>query len=175
MSANYAALIAKWATLPAATTGAEVTANLATINALTVAGPSIDVPMSAVVGYLALSMKWQALKAYAAAAPSGSIAEAVTAASELIELAGILPTFATSEPTVLAQLTALLTVLTSDANSGVVAADQTALLALAATTVPWWEASVEQGGGGLTSAVNIHDLIMAGIVSEAFAQAQGIF
>ena len=65
--AYYDALIAKWATLPSGDTTAQ---KLAALNALTVAGPIVDVSVSAVVGYLGLNGKLSGLIKYAANPPA---------------------------------------------------------------------------------------------------------
>lgn len=174
---NYTALTAKWAALPTATTGAEVSANLATIAALTVAGPTVDVSVSSVVGYLLVAQKAVALSEYAATPPTGAVAAAVAAARELVMAMTAThapPTLTTSQPATLAAIEAMLSALASDPLSGITTTDQAALVSLAQTTIPWWTASVAQGGAGLTSAPNVHDLIGAGLITEVFAQAQGI-
>jgi acetylornithine deacetylase/succinyl-diaminopimelate desuccinylase-like protein len=155
----YAALIAKWDTLTGTT--AE---KLAAINALVVAGPTLDVPVSALVGYLGLNLKLAKLQAYAANPPSGSGPEAVAVAQEVISLIASpnAPGFGTSDPAILATVTALLEALVADANTGLTSADQAAILALAATSVPWWQASVADGGAGLSSPVTQADLDAAG-------------
>ena len=153
--AYYDALKAQWAALPAGDTTAQ---KLAAVNALTVAGPSIDVPVSAVVGYLAESSKLASLLKYAAA-PAAT--EAGVAAAELsaIIMCPNAPPFRTSNSTVAASVAGFLTALAADANSGLVAADVTALLALAATTLPWWQSA------GYTSPISQGDLDAAGGLS----------
>lgn len=151
--AYYDALVAKWATLTGTT--AE---KLAAVNALTVAGPNIDVPASEVIGYLALNGKLSALQAYAASPPSGATAGAVTAAKELIALFS-LPTFATfqmSNSIVYGGVSQFLGALASDPASGVTSQDEASLLAMAATALPWWQSA------GYTSPINENDLAAAG-------------
>lgn len=137
--AYYDALKAAWAGLSGTT--AE---KLAAINSQTVAGPNVEVPVSVVVGYLALAGKLSGLLAYAASAPA---TEAGVAAKELAALIGSpnAPAFAMGNPQTAATVTAFLGALVGDPASGLTSADQTAILALAATTRPWWQAS---GYGG---------------------------
>lgn len=162
--AYYDALIAKWATLSGTTE-----AKLAAINALTVAGPNVDVPVSAVVGYLGENLKLAKLQAYATAAMQAPApTEAQIAGAELMALFGMginAPAFRMSDPTKYANMQALLTALAGDTASGIVTADVTALLALSATTIPWWQATVTQDGGGLSSTVSQADLDAAGGLS----------
>jgi hypothetical protein len=148
--AYYDAFISKWNTLSGTTAQ-----KLAEINALTVPGPNQDVPASQVIGYLALNGKLSGLQAYAASAPNTT---AGVAARELVALFAM-PTFSTfemSNPTIYDGVEGFLTALAGDPNSGITSSDVTALLAMAATTEPWWQAN------GYTSAFNENDLEAAG-------------
>jgi len=149
----YDALAAKWATLAGTTEE-----KLAAINAITIDGPKIDVPISAVVAYLALSGKLAALQAYAAAPPANAEAQALIAARELVALIASpnAPPFRMSQATVYAKVQAFLAALAADAASGVTAEDQNALLALAATTIPWWQSA------GYSAPIGTGDLDAAG-------------
>lgn len=154
----YDALIAKWATLTPGTTAQK----LASVNALTVAGPNVDVQPAQVVRYLAINLKLATLLKYAQSAPS---TEAGACAAELAAVLGMgvnAPPFYTSQAADYAALQAMLTALSSDTNSGLIAADVTALLALASTTIPWWKATVVNSGGGLSGLVSQADLAAAG-------------
>ena len=133
-----------WATLPASLTTAQ---KLAQLNATLVAGPPRDVPVSSVLGYLMLNNKLVGLQSYAASPPAGASPGAVVVAKELI--AGFaFPSFTgfqMSNPTIYSQVSASLQALASDTLTGITSADVTALLNLAATTVPWWEANGYSG------------------------------
>lgn len=151
--AYYDALVAKWATL--AGTTAE---KLAAIDALTLAGPNQDVRATAVVGYLALAGKLAGLQAYAASASTS--APAGVAAKQFFALLSIpsFTAFEMSDPTVYQAVEAWLNAWAADSATGITADNVAAILALAATTLPWWQAPVASGGGGLTSPVSQNDL-----------------
>lgn len=154
--AYYDALAALWATLSSADTTAQ---KLATVNAMTVPGNPVDVPISAVVGYLGLSGKLLTLEAYAAGPPPGSQPAPIAAAKLFAAMFGSsnAPPFQMSQPAVYSAIDAYLNALTSDVNTGIAAADVTALLALAGgPPVPWWKAN------GYTSPFNENDLAAAG-------------
>jgi hypothetical protein len=170
MPADYTALKSAWnATgVPSGVTGTPLASGmtaaekLAAIQGWTVAGPSVDVPVSEVVAYLAIQGKLTALKAYAATASptAGTNQAGVTAAADLLIVLGTaaITTMRMSDPAIAAGIEALLSALVADsANSGITTADQTALLALAATTMPWWQTA------GLKSAPNLNDLAAAGL------------
>src|SRR5579863_4036905 len=170
---DYTWLAAQWNAQPAGTAPLTI---LATINAMTLPGTKVDTPASSVAAYLMLNMKWSALQAYAATPPAGAVSNAVMAAKELVAYMAMpeRPPFQTSNPAVFNQLSSMLDALVSDPNSGIVAADQTALLALAnGPTVPAWSVPQAAGGGGLRSPPNIHDAIAAGLLTEAQAKALG--
>jgi hypothetical protein len=156
--AYYDALKATWATLPSSDSTAQ---KLAAINAMTVAGPNVDVPVSAVVGYLGLNGRLSTLSKYAGNAPATS---AGVAGAELVAIINCpnAPDFASSNSTTYQIIQEMLTALAGDANSGISSADVTNLLGLAATTIRWWEATVAEGGGGLSSPVTPDDLAAAG-------------
>jgi hypothetical protein len=149
--AYYDALIAQWASLPAGDSTAQ---KLAAVNAMTVAGPNIDVAVSSVVGYLALNGKLSVLQKYAANPPA---TEAGIAGAELVALLMCpnAPAFRMSDGTTYAAVSAFLNALAGDGNSGIAANDVTALLALATgPMVTWCHANgypdAALGGGGLT-------------------------
>jgi hypothetical protein len=156
--AYYDALVAQWATLPAGDTTAQ---KLAAINAMTVAGPNVDVKVSAVVGYLGVNAKMSGLQKYAATAVAGTgnaTAESVMAANELVAIMNCpnAPDFQMSNTAVYAAMAGMLAALVSDSASGITSSDQAALLALAATTTPWWKSN------GYSSPFNSNDLVAAG-------------
>jgi hypothetical protein len=154
--AYYDALIARWATLSGTTAQ-----KLGTINGLTVDGPTVDVPISAVVAYLALSGKLAALQSYAGNPPEGANAEALIAARELVALIGSpnAPPFRMSDSTVYSTVQGFLSALVADAATGITSDNQAALLALAATTIAWWKSA------GYASSISQGDLDAAGGLS----------
>ena len=165
--AYYDTLIAAWnsTTLPAGVTGTPLSASmttaqkLAAINSWTVVGPYQDVTPSSVVAYLALNVKLAGLINYAKSPPATA---AGIAASELIALLGMgtnAPSFAMSNPSVFTTISTMLNAVAADPNSGLASADVANLLALAATTMPWWQHA------GYTSAFNSNDLAAAGGLS----------
>ena len=150
----YDALAAKWATL-----SGSADEKLSAINALTIAGGAKNVP----VGYLALHGLLPGIEAFASTPPQGADTQIVGAAKALITLIATpsISVFQTSDP---AQYAIIETLLGGLASAGLLAAsDSQALLSLAATSLPWWQATVVQGGGGLTSPVGVGDLSAAGL------------
>jgi hypothetical protein len=150
---NYAPLQAEWPNLSGTTAQ-----KIATLNAMTVAGPNQDVPVSSVVAYLALDLKLATLKNYAASPPSGSNASVVAVAQNFVAMLSVNepPPFEMSNPMIYSAISGFLTTLATDTNTGIVTADVTALLALAATTLPWWEAN------GYAGPITGDDLAAAG-------------
>src|SRR6185437_7705581 len=161
--AYYDALKTQWATLPAGDTTSQ---KLAAINALTVAGPNIDVQPSAVKGKLLLLGAYFSLKSFAAGAVNGNPTHdnALGAAMSLIEMLDMpnAPLFQMSDAAtyaaikgmadaVLAQETAV------PGSTGFTQAVHDALLALAATTIPWWQAN------GYPRAFDMGDVAAAGV------------
>jgi hypothetical protein len=144
--AYYDALIAKWATLTGTTDQ-----KIAAVNALTVAGPRKPVQIADVMTYLRSNALWLPIKAAAAAGTSAGAEAAVDLNSDMR-----MQTIDFDLPIVAGMLAdlvskALLTQAQSDA-----------LNALANTTIPWWQATVAQGGCGLSSPVGANDLAAAG-------------
>jgi hypothetical protein len=155
---RYDPLIALWATLPSADTTAQ---KLAAVNAMTVAGPNVDVTTSQVVSVLLLAGAYPTLAAFAAGTTGA--ASALSAAKTLMDWVTVpnAPLVQMSNPTVFAEVQQLgnAVVAQETASPGSTGFTQTVLndlLALAATTVPWWQAN------GLTSAVSPSDLTAAG-------------
>ncbi len=150
--AYYDALKTEWAALSGTTA-----AKLAAINAMTVAGPKQDVSVSSVVAYLALNAKFANLQSYAASPPTGAQAAAVTAAKEFLAILSTpVSTFQMSIASIYSTISTFLNALAADPASGITAADVTALLAMTATTIPWWKAN------GYTSPFTQADLDAAG-------------
>lgn len=136
--AYYDALVAKWATLSGTTA-----AKLAAINAMTVPGP---VAPSIVQSY----------KIYNAIVPSEFTA--LTAANQQLvrDILGMGVVDVSPGTSIRSRLLSIFP-------SGT--ATFTALASLAATfntTIPWWQATVAQGGGGLSSPVTQADLDAVG-------------
>lgn len=152
--AYYDALKTQWAGLSGTTAQ-----KLAAINAMTVAGPSQNVAPSAIVAYLALNLKLAPLLKYAANAPATEAGACAEELAAILQMGSNAPTFETSNPAVLATVTGMLQAISADSASGLTASDVTALLALAATTVPWWQAN------GYTSPFSQADLDAAGGLS----------
>lgn len=154
--AYYDALIAKWATLTGTTDE-----KLAAVNALTLPGPNADVPVAAVEGYLSLAGVPTAMEDWIAANPAPSVPR--TACNELLRTIASphVETFAMSQPATYAALQGMLQAL--EAVSLLTSGQVADLLAMAATTVPWWQASVAAGGGGLSGPVSETDLEPAGL------------
>ena len=161
----YTALATEWAAITAANPGYTSAQKLAAINALAVPGPTVDVAASAVLGYLMLNVKLGALQAYAASPPNGSSPSVVALVVELLSAFSYpaFGTFQASNPTVYSTLNTMLTAMTTDAHTGLTSTDVTAIMALAQTTIPWWQATIAQGGGGLSSPVGVGDLSAASL------------
>jgi hypothetical protein len=165
---DYTALKAEWATITTANPGFTTAQKLAAVNALTVAGPNVDVPVADAVLFLANEGKWAALavygqKALASLAAGGALTTAQSAGAQFAALmqSSQFTAFKTSTSAGMAAITAMLNAVASDAASGISLSDVAALLALAANPVPWWSATVAQGGGGLSSPVGMSDLSAA--------------
>jgi hypothetical protein len=137
----YDALVAKWATLTPGTTAAK----LSQINALTVTGTAVPMVVPTYKIYnLIVATEFIALTA---------------ANQQLIrDILGMGTVDASPGTSVRSRIVALFP-------SGT--ATFTALSALAATydtpTIPWWQATLAQGGGGLVALVQPSDLTQAGL------------
>jgi hypothetical protein len=162
---NYSALITAWhdATQPpTGVTGTGLTGSMTTaqkivaVNGWTVPGPNIDVPVSSVVGYLSLNGKLSGLIKYAASPPA---TEAGIAGAELVAVINCpnAPNFQTSQSGAYSAVSGLLTALAGDSNSNISSTDATALLALSATLIPWWQTA------GLSSPISTADTTTAGL------------
>lgn len=143
--AYYDALIAKWATLTPGTT----VDKLAQINALTVPGPNAQLILPTYRIYNVMD----------AAELSALTAAAQQRVRDILSMGTVDASTGTNVRAALASIFAGAGGATTRAN----------LLALAAsienTTIPWWQATVAQGGGGLTSPVGPNDLAAAGGLS----------
>lgn len=153
--AYYTALINEWATLPSGDTTAQ---KLAAINAMTVAGPNQDVSISSVVAYLGLNGKLPGLIKYAESPPATAAGVAGASLVALFNMPNA-PGFQTSNSTVYGTLSTMLNALAGDSNSGITSTDVTNLLALASTTIPWWQSN------GYSSSFTQADLDAAGGLS----------
>lgn len=139
--AYYDALIAKWGTL-SGTTAAKLTG----INALTIAGQTQPMIVST-------------YRIYNAIVPSEFVA--LSAADQqlirdILSMGTVDASAGTNVRTVL---------VTKFPNGTATLIAFTALAATFATTIPWWQATVAQGGGGLSSTVSNNDLVAAGGLS----------
>jgi hypothetical protein len=141
--AYYDALIAKWATLTPGTTAAK----LAQINAITVAGPTaaLIVPTYRIFNVLDTT-EFGAL--------SAANQQRVR---DILSMGTVDASTGTNARALLLSI------------FGAGTATRAALVALANsienTTIPWWQATVAQGGGGLSSIVTAGDLAAAGNLS----------
>lgn len=143
----YDALAAKWATL-----SGDTATKLATVNALTVPGPNVPVPVLEVMTYLRTNNLWLAIKA--ATGTSTGAAAAVDYNDDVR-----VQTLDVSLPIVQSMLADLVT------HSLLTQQQADEIKALGAPSVPWWQASVANGGGGLSSPVTAPDLVGAGGLS----------
>jgi len=162
----YDALVAKWSTLTGTTSE-----KLDAVNALTVPGPNVDVQISAVVGVMALSGAYLSVSAFAQGSSNGSPTHdaALSYAKLFISILTMpnAPSFAMSDPTDNAVITGMMDAILAQetavpGSTGFTQAIRDKLIALSATSLPWWKASVADGGGGLSSTVSVDDLIEAG-------------
>lgn len=165
--AYYDALKAKWPTLTSTTTDAK----LAEINALTVPGSNVDVPVASVVGKLMLSGAYLALAQFAAGAPTNDVTHdtALGAAKMVMTIITIpnAPAFQMSDATIFAEVKALMDALLAQEvavpnSTGFTQTVHDSLLALATSTQPWATAT---SGGALNGPVTINELIGAGGLS----------
>ena len=145
--AYYDALTAKWVTI-----GGTADQALAAINALTVASPNRPVSISQVMAYLRENGLWLPIKAAAAAGTSIGAMAALDLNQDLRQT-----TIDFSLPLVVTMLADLVShdLLTKEQSD--------ALVAMGMPQVPWWQAPVSEGGGGLSSPVSVYDLAAAGV------------
>jgi hypothetical protein len=164
---DYTALITRWGQLPQPAPGdiATITSNLDTINSETVIGAIVSA--SLIAAYLDVHSNPIALAAFAANPPSGDTnTTAILAArllTNIINGQSLVKQFDMSDPTTSATVQGMLAALVADTNSGLTAANETAILTMAA--VPRHSAPVALGGLGLSgNTVNAWDLFNAGRV-----------
>jgi hypothetical protein len=143
--AYYDALVAKWATLTGTTQQ-----KLDAVNALTVAGPNVPVPVLQVMTYLRTNNLWMGIKAATATSPGAAAAVDYNSDPRVQTLDVSLPIV----QSMLADLVSktLLTQAQSDA-----------IKAMGTPPIPWWQATVAQGGGGMDQPVGQGYLNNAGI------------
>lgn len=155
--AYYDALIAAWngATQPpagvtgAALTGLTTAQKLAAVNGWTVVGPNVPIPVLQVMTYLRTNNLWMAIKA--ATATSNGAAAAVDYNSD-----PRVQTLDVSLAIVQGMLADLVT------HTLLTQAQSDAIKAMGSPLLPWWQASVAAGGGGLSGPVSNPDLVAAG-------------
>lgn len=158
--AYYDALRTEWATLSGSTAD-----KLAEINALTIPGPAQDVTVRSVVGMLLLNGAYLRASNFAKSTPTGDATHdaALVAMQTLMAWLTVpnAPDVQMSNPTTFGAVkamgdAALAQELASPNSTGFTQPVHDALLALAATTIPWWQSA------GYTSPINQNDLEAAG-------------
>lgn len=158
--AYYDALRSEWATLSGATA-----AKLAALAALTAPGPNVDVTVPEIVGALLLSGAYLPLMAFAQGAANGDATHdaALAAAKTLAAIVTVpnAPTLKMSDPATCAAIEAMADAVLAEetaapGSTGFTLSVRDGLMALAATTVPWWRAN------GYSSPVSQSDLDAAG-------------
>jgi hypothetical protein len=157
MSGDYTALTTAWQALPATMTTIQ---KLSAINNSLVPGPSKDVNRTDIKTVLVSNSAYAAMKAYVAN-PGGSNQQALIACNYLLAIVDyepgtVGPVLATSNPTNLATINALLPGLTADPNTGVTPVTINALSSLITPLVPWWQMH------GFFMPVTVADLAAAG-------------
>jgi hypothetical protein len=176
--AYYDALVTAWnnATQPppgitgTGLTGGMTTAQkLAAVNGWTVAGPNRDVLVTSVVSYLSLRGLLTGIEDWllqVAPPPNvpANLVMARVAPKELLRVFNMpqITTFQMSDAVVYAQIKALLDALAANPPALLSAQNEADLLALASAAIPWWQATITQGGAGLNSPVSMNDLAAAG-------------
>lgn len=149
----YDALRVKWAGL-----AGNAEERLAAINTMAVPGPQMPVPISTVMGYLRRHNLWMGIKVRSSLPlddPNFSVG--AWSAVDLNEDRRI-TTIDFTLPIVAQMLAEMV-------NKRLLTQQQSDdLVGLSETEVPWWQASVEQGGGGLRGPVAKSDLEQAGLI-----------
>ena len=140
----------KAAYLALSPTPASLEAAAATLNAQTTT-VTVPVPIASVAAYLGLVGKLGAIETFATSPPSGASAQSVAAAQglwEMIQSPAAFPPFDMPNPTVAAEVEAMLAALVSP-GTGVTApidsTDQATILGLASQTVSVWQPAVTAG------------------------------
>ena len=123
---------------------------IAQANAMTVAGPNVDVAIPQVAGYLLLQGIYPTVVAFAAGSPTGNQVHdaALLALKTFVAWLAIpnAPPVHFSDATVFAQVTALAGAVAAQeaatpGSTGFTTAVYNGLLALGQTTQPWWQAN----------------------------------
>lgn len=149
---NVEALKTVWASLSGPTY-----AKLAALEAIKVAGPPRDVSLQDVENYLCTDGKIATMRDFVHTPPVDADPRALIAANYLVALIqNGTPMLITSDATTLAQVMTFLAMMTLDPRTGITADDASALLAMTASEVPWWQAH------GFDGPINVKDLIAAG-------------
>lgn len=160
--AYYDPLIQIWPSVQ----GEDTAAKLAALNAETVGGPNVDVQPREVLGKLMLTSAFLTLAGFAQGASTGDAAHdnALGSAKMLMAILNTpnAPSFGMSDPATFAAVKGMMDALLAQeaataGSTGFTQAVHDALLALAATTRPWWQAN------GYTSPVGQTDLDAAGL------------
>jgi hypothetical protein len=141
----YDPLIAKWPSLTGTTQQ-----KLDALNALIVAGPPRAVPVLQVMTYLRTNNLWLPIKAAVSASP-GAAAAVDYNSDPRVE------TIDVTLPIVQAMLADLV------AHNLLSAQNVADINAMGTTAIPWWQATVAQGGAGLLGPVGTSDLAAAGL------------
>lgn len=139
------ALVAKWATLSGTTEE-----KLEAINAATVPGPTVPVSVLQIMTYLRTLALWLPIKAAQATCVGAAAAVDYNSDSRVQTLDVSLP---------IAQA------MLADLKAHALLTDEhiAAITAMGKTTLPWWQASVAEGGGGLSGQVSLNDLTANGL------------
>jgi hypothetical protein len=147
---NLTALQTAWATLPAGAT----TQKLQAINTMTVAGPPQDITVSVLENFLISNNLLQPVTTYVT---KGQNQSALIGCNYLLALiAQSTPVIHTSIPANFAAVQQLGAGLLADPATGVNQGHITALIAIIAPPILWWQAN------GFSGAISITDLIAAG-------------
>lgn len=154
MALNYSPLTALWPSLPAGTTAEKIAA----VNAMTTSGTPRDVAVGDVQGYLDLNGLLPAIRTWVASNPAAGIA--LTAAQGLIDVleSPHIAVFQMSNSTVYTEIEGMLNALAASPPALLSATNVSNLLALAATTIPWWQAN------GFPAPLTTNDAAAAGLV-----------
>jgi hypothetical protein len=156
------ALSQLWPTLTGSTAD-----KVAQVNAMTVAGPNVDVSIQQVSGFLLLQGIYPTVVSFAEGSPNGNPIHdgALTALKTFIAWIGIPnpPDVHFGDPTVAAQIAAFAAVVAaqetaSPGSTGFTQAVHDGLLALGQTTQPWWQAN------GFYAPVTLADAANNGLV-----------
>ena len=130
---------------------------LGLVNAAMVAGPTKDISADLISGILVRANKMTGLRTFVTV-PGGASAATVQAATYFMMMVlGDRPVLPTSDPAFYARLQIWLAALVAaTAQTGILQAHANAILSLAASTLPWWQAH------GFTAPVGVLDLVDAG-------------